>query len=164
LTVFISLSFNCSNSNEVDVDENTIADRLTFKTNITNTKDGIIIVRVSWSEWGRTSRNCDGWGLCNATVEWFPEPEEKSTIISDYNYSFPINYNETKGSFYVEILLDAPVPSDIPINDYPIKVEEEISLNSKESLNEDLKINIGDYYFDETLGEYGGFIIYLEKR
>lgn len=163
LTIFISLSFNCNNSKDLVVDENTIADRLTFKNTSINTKDGVVIVRISWDEWGRSIYGCDGWGLCNATVEWFPEPEEKTIFVSDYNYSFPINYSEAKSKFYVEILLSEPVPSDIPLQDYPIKVEEEISLNTKEALKEDLKINVGNYYFDETLGEFGGFIIYLEK-
>jgi hypothetical protein len=52
--------------------ENTIAKRLKFvdvnarinaKTNA-KTKTDIII--VEWDEWGRASRLCDGWGLCNA--------------------------------------------------------------------------------------------------
>ena len=74
-----------------------------------------------------------------------------------------MDFDNTKSQFYVEILLDEPVPEDIILEDYPIKVDEEISLNTKEALNEELKIEINNYYFDETLGEFGGFRIYLEK-
>lgn len=160
----ISLSFNCTkNTNQVILDENTIGERLKFKEIPINSPEKVIIVRISWDEWGRSALDCDGWGLCDAVIEWFPEADEKTTYVSDYNYSFPVDYDNTKSQFYVEILLDEPVPEDIPIDDYPIRVDDEISLNTKEALNEDLKIAINSYYFDETLGEFGGFRIYLEK-
>lgn len=162
--IFVSLSFNCSKTtNEANVDENTIAERLKFKETPISSQEKLIIVRVSWDEWGHKSADCDGWGLCNAVVEWFPE-YEKTTSVSNYNYSFPVYYDNTKSQFYVEILLDEPVPDDILLEDYPIKVDEEISLDTKQALDEDLKIANNNYYFDETLGKFGGFRIYLDKK
>ncbi|MBN2663593.1 MAG: hypothetical protein JXR68_08075 [Bacteroidales bacterium] len=164
MITFLSLSFYCTKTNEVAIDENTIAERLNFKETPIIPQEKVIIVRISWDEWGHASNDCNGWGLCNATVEWFPEADEKTINESNYNYSFPVDYDNANNQFYAEILLDEPVPEDIQLQDYPIKVDEEISLNSKEALNDDLKIAIDNYYFDETLGEFGGFRIYLEKK
>jgi hypothetical protein len=155
--------FSCNKSDVVEIDENTIASRLKFKkiSDEEITAKGTI-VRIEWDEWGRSSRNCDGWGLCNYTVTWFPENKSTGTP-NDYNYSFPINYDASKNQFYLEMLLEEPVPIDLPLENHPLKVDEIMILNTKDVFDKDLIIMNGEYFFNSQLGEFGGFIIYFDN-
>lgn len=162
---------NCTKNAEQVIDEDSVASRLSFK-KISNeeiiTKSGskdasAVIVRIEFDEFGRTSRNCKGWGLCNYEIIWFPKDESKSLVTNnDYRYSFPIFHDTNMNRFYIEILLDKPVPNDLPLDDFPLKVDELMVLDSYKIFNKDLFILNGDYRFNRNLGDYGGFVIYLE--
>ncbi len=59
---------------------------------------------VTWDEWGRKKKNCDGWGLCNIKIEYvlYDTLFDKS-IVSHYS---PI-YSQDKGTCYFDILYDS---------------------------------------------------------
>lgn len=59
------------------------------------------------------------------------------------------------------MLLDEPVPINLPIEKHPLKVDEIMIVNVEEVFGKDLIITDGEYFFNNELGDFGGFIIYL---
>ncbi len=121
----------------------------------------IIIVKI---EWGNPKKRCEGFGLCR--TEWFPgwaEWWEKITTSSaDYHY-VPLQRDSISGKYYIDILLNEDVPSHFfQILSSGLTVEETELLPAENNLiNLDLTIPSGTYFFDTSLGEHGGFGIYL---
>lgn len=57
------------------------------------------IYHVEWDEWGRKSRNCGSWGLCNFQDCWFCDPIAGSG---------DLNLNESTGVGTLTIELSSP--------------------------------------------------------
>ncbi|RUT71794.1 hypothetical protein D0817_03665 [Flavobacterium cupreum] len=186
VTLFIvTIAFiSCSKDSDsaTSIDENSIAGRLKFlnandriSTSLAGKKAEGDIIIVQWDEWGRASKNCGGWGLCNA--EWFPIEEAPidPPIIevpelegkSSKQYSVPQNGGSTILEFdaktnkhYIDILLAESVPSDIPGSAITFKIDKDFSLNLKSGKN--LVFHSGNYTYDKSLGDFGGYRIYLD--
>lgn len=194
LTVFIVTVALISCSKDSDsvnnVDENSIAGRLKFldandrvTTNLTGKKaDGGNIIIVEWDEWGRASKNCGGWGLCNA--EWFPFEEApidpidpigpldpidetptltgkslKQKSLSKNGGSTILEFDSNANKYYIDILLAESAPSDIPDSSLIFKIDKDFSLNLKNGKT--LTFPNGNYTFNKSLGNFGGYRIYL---
>ena len=162
--MFLTFSlFSCSENFELEKNNvETLSKKLNFvradKRIEELSKNGnsrFLIVIVEWDEWGRASRNCASWGLCNAN--WFPQfknnPNGGSTILE---------YKDDIQKYYIDILLGSPVPSDIDLNEFPIEIDEDFILNVEEKIGKNLTFKRGSYNFDNNLGNYGGFRIYLD--
>lgn len=144
-------------------DENTLPERLKFEIfNLNNYSErgNKPILRVEWDEWGRAKKDCDGWGLCNATWTWFP-PEEKSIHITAPVYSTIVQYDLNQNKYYIDILLSEMVPADIPIDLYPLAIDQSFTLYTSSVIGTDLIFNTGEYPYDSSLGTHGGFRIYF---
>lgn len=114
-------------------------------------------VIVTWDgEWGRAKKNCDGWGLCKS--RWF---FWDCSGKMDGNTSAPLEIDTTNNKHYIDILFDAPVPSNIPVEDLALAIDEEFQL-----WIEDLQLNLtfqeALYPYNPNLGEFGGIRIYLD--
>ncbi|UMY64515.1 MULTISPECIES: hypothetical protein [unclassified Flavobacterium] len=162
--------FSCSSSNDSQqLDENMVAKTLKFKSfggDLTLARGGRDyvspstgkLVIVNWEEWGRHSKQCRGWGLCNA--RWFYlEPDNPQQ--TNRGYSTPLQFDGETGEFYLEILLaeDSTIPNDeIP----DLKIDSDIPLETALEIGRDLTFKQGSYSFDPDLGEFGGIHITLE--
>jgi len=144
-------------------DENTLPERLKFESfNLSNFPDreSVTILKVEWDEWGRAKKDCEGWGLCNATWTWFPT-EEKSAQVTSPAYSTIVQFDSQQGKYYIDILLSEMVPADISIDLYPLAIDESFTPYTAAVLGTDLTFNAGEYPYDSSLGTHGGFRIYF---
>jgi|GEM_PF-1486947 hypothetical protein len=139
--------------------EDLIPQKLSFQRNNLNSNNRGEIIIVEWDEWGRKVKDCKGWGLCNAV--WFPKAEEKSVNSNSNVYSTKLEFDQTSQKYFIDILLSEVVPIDIPIELYPLPIDESFILYTEEAIGRNLTFEAGEYPFDETLGSFGGFRIYL---
>lgn len=158
--VAISCSKEISSSG---IDENTIAKRLTFVNVNARIKakeflqKRIPIVIVEWDEWGRGSKDCRGWGLCNAN--WFPDSRNNETTNGGATL---LEFDNTNNKYYIDILLEKPVPDDLPKEAITIKIDTDFMLNVEKIISKNLIFHQGEYPFNSALGQFGGYRIYLD--
>lgn len=167
LYTLISCDVNNDLRNTNTIVEEDIASVVTFKeiekNKVTNSKwCGHI---VSWDEWGRKSKDCRGWGLCNAS--WFqPCTEKKNTSASDSkkikSFATEVYKEKTTGNFFILLALNKPIPEEINVSDLLFRIDEDIFLDTEKSLGRKLIFKTGLYKFDETVDEFGGYKIYLQ--
>lgn len=169
ISIISLITYSCTKENEESlINEEDISKSLIFKdisSQLNNAQNRTVfiganeenIVIVSWEEWGRASKNCRGWGLCNA--DWFPG-------ISGVNYTNGNGYatylqkDDSTGQYYLEIKLAAE--STIPENLLDLKIDADFELDTTLEIGQKLIFKKGTYFFDSTLGEYGGIRINLE--
>ncbi|MCF6214476.1 MAG: hypothetical protein L3J45_10685 [Flavobacteriaceae bacterium] len=165
LLLSLGLYTSCTSSDTpVGINENTIAERLSFvdvNARIANKQNSqskslskIIIVR--WDEWGRKKKQCRGWGLCNAV--WFP----KNKSASSNGGATLLEFDNSLGKYYIDILLATTPPFEIPLDALTLKIDENFELNVQKAISKNLTFNKGDYLYDKSLGEFGGYRIYLD--
>ena len=110
---------------------------------------------VEFDEWGRKKKQCHGWGLCNAV--WFPKADSSTNPI----YAAPLMFDSGTNKYYIDILLSEPMPLPIPDELQNIPIDEDFIIYSHEYSGTDLIFSAGEYPFDITLGDFGGYRIYL---
>lgn len=119
---------------------------------------------VKFDEWGRKSKNCSGWGLCNA--KWFQCTDAENNQVDCLranspgpNYGTPLKIDEETNQHYVEILFDhsSTSPTSLIIDD-------DIVLNFQSELGFNLIFKAGSYPFIPYIGVYGGYKIILSQR
>lgn len=107
------------------------------------------LVYVDWSEWGRTSRDCAGWGLCNFNSCTFCCIDENTGNIVSCNQQnrFPrsckiVLYEDNIGG-YLEIRLDKSLQEEnnAIINKLTLFIDNDI-------INDGIKLHKGEYKFD----------------
>lgn len=157
----ITIAIGCKKKNESqNFNEDLIPQKLSFQKidlKTITSKEPIII--VEWDEWGRAKKDCGGWGLCNAV--WFPGSSSEKSDSLNNNFSTLLKLDLNTGNYYIDIMLSAPVPDDVPIELFPLRIDENFTLNIKEALGKNLNFNEGEYPYNKSIGEYGGFRIYL---
>ncbi|GAY28198.1 hypothetical protein PvtlMGM1_1498 [Prevotella sp. MGM1] len=141
-------------------------------------KNNVTIVICRWSEWGRTSRNCRGFGLCN--FEWFPK---NTKLTYDKKYVTTYLQQDENGKKFVDLFLSEPLkdinPEEIPnlhidcnlTGTYDKIHADKIELDSIgnpvyaghiEKMPTSLTMKKGDYQYNPSLGTNGGYRIYFE--
>lgn len=138
----------------------------------------ITIIICSWDEWGRTSRNCRGFGLCH--FQWFPdwnslveETEEREdmaeSIITEEVADDPFVAEvkeDTLGNRYMDIVLAEPIGasniSNMPSLNLDTDVYSENPIQN-DSLETYVVLKQGTYEFNPSLGSYGGYRVDVEK-
>jgi hypothetical protein len=121
------------------------------------------IIICTWEEWGRLSKNCHKWGLCD--FEWFPD----SRIL---NYGAPIKFDIATSKYYMDILFTSNLPATINGMSIPLDVQSELSalpidaditVNTKNSyIGRNLIAKAGNYPFNQNLGDFGGYRIWFQ--
>lgn len=161
LLISVLLIFSSCSQDEVnEVNEDLIASSLSFKKlNLEELNNGRTWCGqiVAWDEWGRASRNCDGWGLCNA--QWFP-PCEESGAITYSGFATTLEQDLNNQKHYIEILLDQP--TSLAPDTLTLFVDNPIILYTASYMGHDHTFQQGSYSFDESLGDFGGYKIYLD--
>lgn len=143
------------------------------------------LIICSWDDWGRTSRNCRGFGLCH--FEWFPSSESE---IKNGNFegTAAILKRDSLGNPYIDLFLAEPIPTiadDLP----QLSIDKDLlgervqyytadstsrstttpsaNINSqrldKTNIN-DLIMQQGQYRYISELGTYGGYRVYLTQQ
>jgi hypothetical protein len=124
-------------------------------------KEPVFII-CQWDEWGRASKDCHKWGLCN--FEWFPEGR-----IS--NHSAQIKRDLVSGEYYMDILFTSNSPK--AINGIPISsenlpllstlpIDSDITIHTLTSgIGRNLVAKAGTYPFNQSLGNFGGYRIWF---
>jgi hypothetical protein len=161
--------FSCSKEEnfKMPFDENTIAKRLKFvdvNTRIEEkltSKTKLEVIIVEWDEWGRASRNCGGWGLCNA--DWFPSSSKKTLTkrMNNKGSAALLEFDSTENKYYIDILLAETVPTDIPKDAVTFKIDLDFEMNVQQAVGCNLTFHKGNYFFNDSLGKFGGYRIYL---
>lgn len=162
---------SCSKDNETTetYDENAILTQLRFvdvNTRIANMQNAenqsrIKIIIVEWDEWGRKKKQCRGWGLCNA--DWFPIANRQAKRNTSTNGSATLlEFDDSLNKYYIDILLADTPPAEIPTEALTLKIDENFELDVEEAISRNLTFNQGDYSYDDSLGEFGGYRIYLD--
>lgn len=126
-------------------------------------EDPFTIIICSW-DWGRDSRQCKGFGLCNFV--WFPE--FKNEIVAT-NTSLPdasIIETDTNGERYTDILLSEKVSLDIQKKLPALVIDKSLSCQDTLDTGEikTLTMRKGEYRFDPNLGENGGYRVKIYQE
>lgn len=101
----------------------------------------------------RASKNCKtGFGFCDFT--WFPGLKDNM----DPNIISVKEELDTNGNYF-EIHFANEIPIELSDEDLLLLVDE--SLTTYNDIGESFTINSGEYLVDRTLGEYGGYKVYL---
>lgn len=122
------------------------------------TKKEFHLVYADWTEWGRTSRGCKGFGLCNFQSCSFCCTEGDVIVSCEDRKRVPNSGiikidKETKQGF-LTISLDVAIPEQ----NQAISKKETLYLDS-DLISETIILYKGEYKFDQTVGKYGGYLV-----
>lgn len=150
---------SCSESNEMKSDTNANFKSKTLSTSTEKTNDKeFYIYFIDWDQWGRTSRNCDGFGLCHFRDCWFCCLENDFIVNCnegnkiDNAGELKIYKNSKKGFLTIKLNPQNKEHLKAITNREVLYIDENIS-NSKTTLIK------GAYNFNPTVGKHGGYII-----
>lgn len=115
------------------------------------------IFYASWDEWGRTRKNCEGWGLCNAVSCWFCCTDDKGNIVScKDNQRIPksgivtIDAETLEGELVIELDPSFEDQNNAITNALELFIDEDLQ-------TEDFTILSGIYDFNPEIGNSGGY-------
>lgn len=137
------LLFSCESESLNSQVENSSLNESTVDNSTTAKK---VIFYASWDEWGRASRDCDGWGLCNFYSCWFCEEP------GQYSGKVEVDDITNEGFLYITLDPTESIQNDAILGESIFYVDEDID-------NSIATIHRGEYDFDSTIGEYGGYKI-----
>jgi hypothetical protein len=107
-----------------------------------------VIYHASWDEWGRTSKGCKGWGLCNFSDCWGCDPNA-----AEINTGVVIVNNQTGvGFMYIE-LNPAHSMEAAAIQQHSVFYVDQDIVNPNSILHH------GAFSFQQSIGNYGGYRI-----
>jgi hypothetical protein len=121
-----------------------------------------MIVFADWDEWGRTSKECASWGLCNFRSCTFCCVQEGTIVDCPTKSRMPnsgtikIDTLTNKGFLYIELdpLFDI---QKLAID------KKEIFYIDDDLSNKEFIIKKGQYPFNSSIGKYGGYKIDATK-
>lgn len=122
-----------------------------------NSEKKFHIYFATWDEWGRTRRNCAGWGLCNFQDCWFCCTDDHDQVIDCQTHQRIANAgkitidDETKqGDMIIQLDPSFPTHNDAINQRLTVYVDDNLE-------NAKFIINAGEYLFDEHIGSFGGY-------
>lgn len=119
---------------------------------------------ANWDGWGRISRNCHGWGLCNFQDCWFCCTDNAGNIIdcpkeeliaNGGTIYIPVESNE--GFMEIKLNPDYSEQQDAITNELTLYLDNDI-------IGENFILRQGEYEFTSTIGQYGGYSILVTKK
>ncbi|MCF8458827.1 MAG: hypothetical protein K9H62_23060 [Bacteroidales bacterium] len=158
-TVFALLLFSCDRN---DLKHDTLNDDTS---NFVHLKDQSFTVHyAAWDEWGRTSKDCDGWGLCNYVSCWFCCIDENNNIVDCDSFQdivksaiITIDTQTNEGTFIIKLNSFYEVQRDAINNESIFYIDDDIE-------NEDFILHSGNYQFNDEIGDEGGYILDITKK
>ena len=74
----------------------------------------------------------------------------------------PLDYDDDLEKYFIDILFAQEVPSDIPIDELTLAIDESFQVYIGNDLDRTFIFNEGYYEYNSSLGEYGGIRIILD--
>lgn len=150
--------YSCSNENEV-IESKESQDFSILSRDADYPEEPVLghIYFATWSEWGRTSKSCKKFGLCNFVDCW--ACCSKGNVIVDCKTGSSVKnsgtiYLDDNGEGFLFIKLDPNY------NEQAEAIQSRKTLFIDEDLySENCKLSKGEYLFDLNIGSYGGYKI-----
>jgi len=122
------------------------------------------IYYATWDEFGRASKDCKGWGLCNFNDCWFCCTDEMENIVDCEFQSIIMNSaliiideESNSGSFIFKLN-----PKDSIQN---VAIKEGLTFYIDDDIkSESFVLYKGEYLFNKHVGNYGGYIMKASKK
>jgi hypothetical protein len=118
------------------------------------------IIYITWDEWGRASKECSGWGLCNMTSCTFccldendnivPCPKNNESLQNKMAGSVEIDLDSNEGFLYIELDNTKTDQNEAIVNGKEFFIDQDIS-------NDGITLHQGVYQYDATIGLRGGY-------
>ncbi len=112
---------------------------------------------------GRKSRQCDGFGICE--VDWFPGWNSTNNDSQLRSIVLPqgvlgLIQEDKNGDLFIELELEREV-SGFTQDEMLLRVDENIEMpnSGEDAFDPGLMIKLGNYAFDNRIGDYGGYRI-----
>lgn len=104
---------------------------------------------ATWDEWGRASKNCKGWGLCNFDSCWSCDINDRPG-----GHRGKVFYNDETGEGTLTIALDftEEIQAEAIKWQLPFTIDEDI-------VRDKVTLRKGIYLFEPKVGEHGGYLI-----
>lgn len=123
-----------------------------------------VIFAITIDEWGRSSQDCDSWGLCNFDCCLFCCVDDDFNIV-DCDSEEPVDNSgliycdpeTSEGKLIIKLNPSYTEQEEAIINESIFYVDTNLE-------NDDFIIHKGDYLFDENIGEYGGYNLYVTLK
>jgi hypothetical protein len=151
-TIYMSCKKN-TDQNRNSVVENEISSRI----NSTGDERKFHIYFASWDEWGKASRDCKGWGLCNFQSCWFCCTDDHGQIINCQSEQKIANAGKItiddatkQGNMIIELDPSIQIQNDAITQRLTLSVEQNIE-------NAGFIIHASEYLFDQQIGSFGGY-------
>ncbi len=121
------------------------------------------VIYMDWDGWGRTSRDCRGFGLCNFTSCTFCCIENGVIVSCNNSNRIPnsgvANIDKKTNKGFLTIKLD------------PIFSDQKDAISNRETLHIDIDLtkdgftlHKGEYAFDSSMGKHGGYNVKVTKN
>lgn len=113
---------------------------------------------ADWDGWGRTSKQCHGFGLCNFTGCTFCCVENgvivncKDKKVMPKSGLIKIDVATNNGFMTIKLNPQFPDENDAIKNKETLYIDENLT-------NDDITLYKGNYAFDSSIGLYGGYIV-----
>ncbi len=146
LIVLVFFSFYIISCENEDKQSSIVSDYSTFNL---NENHKWCLYYCEWDEWGRASRDCKGWGLCNFYDCWNCNIDNKNG-----KYQGKVLFDDITREGFLIIELD--ILDDI--QKYAIENNEIFSID-EDINNPNSILHKGQYQFDSTIGLHGGYKI-----
>lgn len=107
------------------------------------------IFYASWSEFGRTSRSCKGFGLCEFYSCWFCDGNRDDR---KYSARVEVDKETNVGYMFIELDLNDEIQKNAFLNKSSFFIDEDL-------ISENVILKSGEYMYDKSIGENGGYKI-----
>lgn len=124
------------------------------------------IIYITWDEWGRASKDCKSWGLCNYTSCSFccldendkivPCPKSDKDLENKIAGSVEIDLDTNQGFLYIELDNSKTDQNDAILNEKDFFIDNDIS-------NDGVTLHQGVYNYDSSIGLRGGYKVNASK-
>lgn len=160
LFLFVVL-FSCESDRDI-YESNAESESISVSSN-SPTASKWYIYYATFDEWGRASRDCDGWGLCNYRDCWGCWVNDKGTIVDPDNPNSTLNYGTVAiddstnlGTMTIELDPNISIQNDAILYQETLYVDEDI-------VNKNSILYKGDYLFDSNVGSHGGYTLNMKQ-
>jgi len=121
------------------VEQNTLGNQISERAEIT--------IVISWDEWGRKSKDCNGAGLCNFKIE----VEKVEDVFGKIAYV----KKDLNGNYYIDVAID---------KDFEFQDSDKLFYIDEDIINVDTNgvkyiLPKGNYKFNSSIGQLGGYRI-----
>jgi len=129
------------------------------------TRVSFYLYHAAWDEWGRASRNCNGWGLCNfvdcsfcciddVTGEQVDcltgnSPDENTAIVL-------IEEGHQSGTLTIRLDSSNPIQQAAISNQKTLEIDQDLT-------GQYFTVLSGSYAFDSSIGDNGGYAVDVSK-